>query len=1447
MNDTYDDFRLPGTECSHANKEGENSEYDSDSDSDPYYSAYSNIYDEQSDASIPDQTTELDNSMKTDQLDESKDLYEQSDITVADVNPDVAMRLREGNDQRKCVDKEVRLENYYKEYLRREQIKPYPLHHLEVRGLWIPLIEEMLTTDDYRRLIRLIRNIKAAADESLDTDPLANCRRSLHVYLDLNISVITMVENSIDPGHIVEESRSISMQIAVCFHLMGQNQNVCQICKKMDAHLAIQPGSSVFQKFFLIWIEALIKLQKLDIAKKKIEHYLELTTKKEDKEAVNPFLDQIDTIEEEIKRLEDEVVDSDNEYVKDSNYTGIKQQRLKAKEIKDKHKKKKRNRPKTKQKTVEYFTMSTPWIGVDGKRLKSANKLTQSNESSSSSNAVESIKKPKGHDISDIESDEEFDKMARDNWIGNYNISSDDEKDSENETIDYYEQNQHSKWRQKRDIFQYEEFYGTEKLKELCKIYPNKFKICTVKLEAAHKAVCKNIDNSDKISNIEISGRSKIGKVFDDDEVCVEILMDEKEEYERLSQCGSRPYVTVDTSKQNFKVYGQIRGVFKRIHFPNVKHPVFVCMLDESSYHLMLPVSKTIPKLHILKRKSTNDYQIDVYNYDTKTEELNPKELFTIKTGDVKNYTFLVVMICWEDIYPLGAVIKVLNSKRGLLSGIEILRLQHQVPTMYKQNTIEDVNELLESDESILCKKDRLDLTGLEIFTIDPSNAKDLDDALSIEDLDDIFRVGVHIADVTFYVEKDSHIDVEAYERATTFYPGQRLNPYHMLPSPLIKELCSLIPGKARPSISIFFTFDKKEGLRKDLPKIKRSYIMSSKQLSYREVQNTILKKETTIPDSLCKQIHDLFNLAKKQRISRLGRGLFYSPIEKLDEDDDFRDTKEAHYLVEEFMILTNNTIGKFLLNKFKDCIPLRVQQPPKPEHMKTWLGSHEYYADLILKLQEIRPSPLLWHDRKLTIDNNPTEKYHNLLMYQHWVWKKLLLAIEQKDYTAASQIIGCDELHPFSCLALDEWYEYQERAEYKCSGEVHTIQDCSHFTLGMIQYTSFTSPIRRYVDIIVHRLLHCALDNKGPCYTKDEVSVMCQYLNEVTNRSKNYQKHCRALRCGHKLIKQPQIFHGLVKTVSENEVSVVIPGYKSLPKSSKTIQLNSLNAVKKPVFKTDTSTGREILELTWKKRLYSFNGYTPIKKKETKQDGYRLNPHNRGFFQQQRKWKVILETFTSAKSPKDKMKRLIKIFNDERIGDSKENGDKLLEYVPACNETERDVSSEVREGPITLHSCEFTMTFNHQQILPLQLSAESVRGVLIPQIEIFDMTNNVKHCFQHVKDPVKYLEQYATSPSKPKYTSAVDYLRTWKPLVEMESASNSIKSSTATINDVPVKFISQYEGKFSLSKEFCDQRNIDINKTPLSVFLNEKEAVDEENGRELKTLLVLITFVLSV
>ncbi|CAG2250009.1 unnamed protein product [Mytilus edulis] len=152
--------------------------------------------------------------------------------------------------------------------------------------------------------------------------------------------------------------------------------------------------------------------------------------------------------------------------------------------------------------------------------------------------------------------------MVGDNLIGPNDTLSDNKAGCDHEPIDYYDQSvemygkPHNNELNEQDVIKmYEEFNEKEKLRELCKRSPKQFKICTVKLEAAHKARCKNTDHSDSISEIEISGRSKIGRVFNEDEVCVEILKDEIDEYKRNNHIGPRLNVTPDMSKLNLKVY----------------------------------------------------------------------------------------------------------------------------------------------------------------------------------------------------------------------------------------------------------------------------------------------------------------------------------------------------------------------------------------------------------------------------------------------------------------------------------------------------------------------------------------------------------------------------------------------------------------------------------------------------------------------------------------------------------------------------------------------------------------------------------------------------------------------------------------------------------------------------------------------------------------------------
>ncbi|VDI54193.1 Hypothetical predicted protein [Mytilus galloprovincialis] len=972
--------------------------------------------------------------------------------------------------------------------------------------------------------------------------------------------------------------------------------------------------------------------------------------------------------------------------------------------------------------------------------------------------------------------------------------------------------------------FTYPDFYSKKKNEELCRRDPLKFKKCKIRMKSSHAAVCTNLDHSDNIHTIEISGRSKIGKVFDGDEVYVEVIHDDRYTYKNKKHIPcTQP--NLDFSKMT--VIGQIRGVKQRHHYLDIDHPVFLCELDESEFHLMLPITRTVPKLHILNRKCENKYQVEVHRYVGEKGYLVHKELFDIKPEEIKKYIFLVAMICWDGLYPIGAVIKAIKAKDNWISGMEILRLKNQVPTRYRFETVKNVKTLTEQWHTLMKREEREDLTNLEIFTIDTTDSRDLNYAFSIEEKsEENYRIGVHIADVTSIIKKDDYVDREAFDRATTYYPGPGLNPFHMLPEPLSTHLCSLIPGEPRPAISIFFTFEKEGTIVKKYA-IEKSVIKSSKQMTYRETQDVILNIGRDVSESICQQIKKMFAISQRRRIQRMGDAVYHVPLES--DDDNFMQTKEAHSMVEEFVLLANHTVGTYLLRKFKNCVPLRIQQPPEPERVQQWLKSNEFIADLILKLQEVHPLPIIDSERKLSVNNARTGRYNRVLMFQQHVWNSLIFAFRKKDLPTILQILGCDEIHPFACLCLQEWYDFQEKAEYKCSGDIQSKKDGSHFSLGMFPYIHFTSPTRRYADIISHRLLHCALDEKKPCYTPEKISEMCHHINEVTGRANDYQKECRALTLALKLRQQSTVLHGFVKTVSQREITVVIPGHRNLPKEFYTLKLKCLGYIKTPVLKKSILTDREVLELKWKKRLYSYNGFAPIKWQED--EIYKVDPHNRAFFQQQQKWMQLLQVMIDEKSSHEKLKKLTQTLFNSNFGHPELNLDR---YFPECCGTETDISSEVKKDKITLQSCEYSMTFSPGQVLALQMSEESVNGVLFPQIEMFDMTKNVKYCLLHVKDPIRYLEQYSTYSTKDCYYTLDDYIRTWKSLIEMEAATKAIDIETATINDVPVKFLSQIKGKFSLREEFMEHRNLEINTVPIDVFMDlENKHTGEDKEHE--------------
>ena len=369
----------------------------------------------------------------------------------------------------------------------------------------------------------------------------------------------------------------------------------------------------------------------------------------------------------------------------------------------------------------------------------------------------------------------------------------------------------------------------------------------------------------------------------------------------------------------------------------------------------------------------------------------------------------------------------------------------------------------------------RLDLRSLEIFTIDPPDAKDFDDAISLEKLKNgNYKLGVHIADVSHYVSKDSVIDKEAFERGTSVYLVDRVIP--MLPESLSNELCSLQPEEDKLTYSCFMEVTR-DGEVVDY-EIKPSIIHSKRRYSYEEVQSIVDGKTKDSYFSILSEMMHFSKILTKKRFKEGGIDFETPEINILLDTQGFpvkivrKEMFDSNRLIEEFMLLANKTVATHIQNQDirekKTPFIYRIHEKPDDEKMKKFF---EFLYALGVKFQPIK---------------RVTSVYI----------QKLLQAIK-----------GTKEEFVIEEVALRSMM----KAEY-------STNNIGHFGLGFANYTHFTSPIRRYPDLIVHRLLKAYEKNS----TAEKTENTIKYLKKVCDKSNTMERI--ALEAERESIKQKQI-----------------------------------------------------------------------------------------------------------------------------------------------------------------------------------------------------------------------------------------------------------------------------------------------------------------------------------
>lgn len=431
-----------------------------------------------------------------------------------------------------------------------------------------------------------------------------------------------------------------------------------------------------------------------------------------------------------------------------------------------------------------------------------------------------------------------------------------------------------------------------------------------------------------------------------------------------------------------------------------------------------------------------------------------PNALKGGKTGD--HVVVRVVEWSSKSGKPVGEVIELLTNQRSNEIAMKSILMEAGFPLNFSDDALEEAARIPDVLDSAEIKR-RKDCREVFTITIDPADAKDFDDAISLRPLKGgYYEVGVHIADVSYYVEQGTELDNEAYERATSVYLPDRVLP--MLPEHISNVLCSLRPNEDKFTFSAIFQLNEKGDVKQYW--IGRTVIHSNRRYAYEEAQKII---ETGEGDN-AEQILLLHKISQNLRKERFKKGAInFSSQEvrfKLDEEGipvgiEIKESKEANQLIEELMLLANKTVAAFVqkrkVNNVDIPFPYRVHDMPNEDKLAVFAAFASRFG------------------YKLNV-NDPDKLAAS--------FNEMLKAVN-----------GKPEQHVLEQLGI--------RTMAKA---IYTTDNIGHYGLGFDSYCHFTSPIRRYPDVMVHRIVQQCIDDKVKIDKKMEAK--CRHCSDQERKA---------------------------------------------------------------------------------------------------------------------------------------------------------------------------------------------------------------------------------------------------------------------------------------------------------------------------------------------------------
>uniref|UniRef100_A0A8C7VLE9 C3H1-type domain-containing protein n=1 Tax=Oncorhynchus mykiss TaxID=8022 RepID=A0A8C7VLE9_ONCMY len=856
-------------------------------------------------------------------------------------------------------------------------------------------------------------------------------------------------------------------------------------------------------------------------------------------------------------------------------------------------------------------------------------------------------------------------------------------------------------------------------LLRLLREQPNVYKQGELVMEKYNAGYIIPSDNPTK--HIIIKGRANLGKSFAGDEVVVEEFLRE--------------------GHSQGKVIGTIKAA-------------------ESS-RIMVPLNKNTTKICTLVNKKSRNF-IPIWKHDDGEWEIVRRQYLD---EDIKrNHVFVVEVFDWKtkkesnEIYPfpLGNVIDIVPIGSSLEEGLKILDAEFQVEPSPPRHVLDEVCSWEDTHIG-----NREDLRRLTTFTVDPKKSQDLDDAISVIDKDSYYEIGVHIADVASFVKIGDSLDDCAQKQGATFYSPKE--PVYMFPKPFSLNHLSLLPGRDRMVISLVVQVDKATDKIID-KNFNLSQINSDRKLSYEEAEDIISKqsREEAKFDTVEDCVAVAYRFAKVQRKARLGKDWNYKRLD----DHQMPGKRRSHQMIEELSVLFNNSVSEFLINakETTHCTPLRCQARPDPKMVKDLKAQCK---DIISLSSHLRHN--LDHDQEVL-----ESKSFPVLTS---VWNEILSAAGngEVDTDRMIDLIATDDIYP---QLLPVIYKFR-----KCLGKAYVIRSNSspkatvgHYSLHLKSYTQASSPIRRYMDVILQRLLHSILSGTPVQYSPQDIDILGQKNEERYKKANEYEKRAEMISFAMDMKKQNALKIAFVVGVEVGDsfkLSFPFDSHSfpdSLPVMYRDLQLED-----QPLYDSNENH----MTLTWRRRVYS------VDTAKTHQELKRVQNSSACTDATTKQ----MEHFKSV--PKHTTMDLLDTGNDShRTAHGQDEKIEMEHYV--------DLTLRLKPG----------------DTLPVQITSEKKRGYWTPTLQLVCIKPTFEVCVDHAHSPITCFSKCADRPSKSEYRNAEEYVGIWKPLCEMESAANAVdESDIIIIEDLELNLqASKREGSFDLPLVYIKEWAIECN-----------------------------------